>query len=240
MNDRIRKLREQSLDARPTITPERASLITEFYKSDLAEQVSSPMRRALAFKHLLGKKAVCINEGELIVGERGPAPKLTPTYPEVTAHSLEDLKILNTREKTSFSVDEETMNIYQKTIIPFWKGRSVRDRIFQQMTQEWKDSFAAGVYTEFMEQRAPGHTVLDDKIYKKGFLDFKQDIEKSIASLDFLNDSNALAKQEELKAMSISADALIRFAERHAEKARELSQAETDLKRKKELERIAE
>jgi len=212
MKDRIRKLREQSLNARPTITPERAILVTDFYKSDLADQVSSPVRRALAFKHLMENKAICINEGELIVGERGPAPKLTPTYPEVTAHSLEDLRILNTREKTSFSVDEETMNIYEEKIIPFWKGRSIRDRIFMQMTQEWKDSFEAGIFTEFMEQRAPGHTVLDDKIYKKGFLDFKQEIEKSMASLDFLNDPQALAKQEELKAMSISADALIRFA----------------------------
>jgi len=240
MNSRIKKLREQSLNAKPKISPERANLITDFYKSDLADQVSSPVRRALAFKHLMENKAICINEGELIVGERGPAPKLTPTYPEVTAHSLEDLRILDTREKTSFSVDEETMMLYEKKIIPFWKGRSIRDRIFQEMTEEWKDSFEAGVFTEFMEQRAPGHTVLDDKIYKRGFLDFKNDIEESLAALDFLNDPEALEKQEELKAMSICADALIHFAERHSEKARELSKAETDPKRKQELDKIAE
>ena len=40
--------------------------------------------------------------------------------------------------------------------------------------------------------------------------------------------------------MSICADALIRFAERHAEKARELAQQETDPQRRAELERIAE
>jgi formate C-acetyltransferase len=240
MNNRIKKLREQSLNAKPEITPERAELITDFYKSDLADQVSSPVRRAMAFRHLMENKAICINEGELIVGERGPAPKLTPTYPEVTAHSLQDLRILNTREKTSFLVDEKTMKIYEKKIIPFWKGRSIRDRIFQEMTQEWKDSFDAGVFTEFMEQRAPGHTVLDDKIYKKGFLDFKKAIDDSLAALDFLNDPQALDKQEELKAMSICADILIRFAERHAEKARKLVEEETDPKRKQELEKIAE
>lgn len=240
MNNRIKKLREQSLNARPRITPERAELVTDFYQSDMADQVSAPVRRALAFKHLMENKAVCINEGELIVGERGPAPKFTPTYPEVTAHSLEDLRILNTREKTSFLVAEETMKIYEKKIIPYWKGRSIRDRIFREMTQEWKDSFNAGVFTEFMEQRAPGHTVLDDKIYKKGFIDFKKDIEKSLAALDFLNDPEALNKQDELNAMSICAEALIRFAERHAEKARKLAEEETDPKRKQELEKIAE
>jgi pyruvate formate-lyase/glycerol dehydratase family glycyl radical enzyme len=82
--------------------------------------------------------------------------------------------------------------------------------------------------------------VLDDKIYHKGFLDFKRDIRRSLESLDYLNDPQAYAKQEELKAMLICTDALIRYAERHAEKARELAAQEEDPQRKKELERIAE
>jgi len=91
-----------------------------------------------------------------------------------------------------------------------------------------------------MEQRSPGHTVLDDKIYHKGMLDFKQDIQQSLENLDYLDDPDAYDKQEQLKAMNICADALIRFAERHAEKARELARQETDPQRKRELERIAE
>jgi formate C-acetyltransferase len=239
MNDRIRKLREQSLGVKPYISPERARLVTEFYKSDTANRVSAPVQRALAFKHVLENKAICINEGELIVGERGPAPKATPTYPEVTAHSLEDLRILDTRKKTPFSVDEETKKLYKTEIIPFWRGKSIRDRIFSEMSQEWKDAFEAGIFTEFMEQRAPGHTVLDDKIYRKGFLDFKKDIQKSIERLDFLKDPEAYKKREELKAMAISADALVMYARRHAEKAEELARKEKNPARKKELERIA-
>ncbi len=240
MKERIKKLREQSLNIRPYISPERAKLVTEFYKSDISNKVSPPVRRALAFKYLLEHKALCINERELIVGERGPAPKATPTYPEINAHSLEDLRILDTREKTSFAVDEETKRIYKDEIIPFWKGKAIRDRIFSEMSEEWKAAYEAGVFTEFMEQRAPGHTVLDDKIYKKGFLDFKKDIKRSIENLDFLNDQEAYKKREELKAMEICSDALIMYAERHAEKARELAKKESNPERKKELERIAE
>jgi formate C-acetyltransferase len=240
MNDRIKKLREQSLNAQPYITPERARLMTEFYKSDEAFRVSAPLRRALAFKYLLERKAVCINDGELIVGERGPAPKATPTYPEITAHSLEDLGILNNRAKTSFKVDEETRRLYEEEIIPFWRGKSIRDRIFKEMSQEWKNAYEAGVFTEFMEQRAPGHTVLDDKIYKKGLLDFKKDIQRSMNNLDFLNDPDAYKKREELRAMEICAEALIGYAARHAEKARERARVENDPARKKELEKIAE
>jgi formate C-acetyltransferase len=79
MNKRIKKLRQQSLDAKPTLSSERATLMTEFYKSDLCYSVSAPVRRALSFKYLLENKKIGINPGELIVGERGPAPKATPT-----------------------------------------------------------------------------------------------------------------------------------------------------------------
>jgi len=240
MKERIKKLREQSINTAPYITPERAKLITEFYKSDIAQKVSAPVRHALAFKYLLEHKSVCINEGELIVGERGPAPRASPTYPEITAHSLQDLDILNTRPKTSFKVNEETRRLYEEGIIPFWRGKSIRDRIFSEMSEEWKNAYEAGIFTEFQEQRAPGHTVLDDKIYKKGFIDFKREIKESMGKLDFLNDPDSYKKREELKAMEICADALVFYAERHAQKAKELAVKEKDPGRKKELQRIAE
>jgi len=240
MNERVRILRDRSIKTKPYITAERAVLITEFYKSKAASQLSKPVQRAHAFKHLLENKKIHIDDGELIVGERGPAPKAVSTYPEICCHSLEDLEILNTRKKTPYLVDEETKRIYKETIIPFWKGRSIRDVIFSKMSDEWKNTYNAGIFTEFMEQRAPGHTVLDDKIYAKGLVDFKKDIVKSMQNLDFLNDPKAYEKMEELRAMEISADALICYGERHAEKAKELRKKEKNRKRRKELEKIAE
>jgi len=213
MNERIKKLREQSLRIHPYISMERASLLTDFYQSGETRGVSNPVMRALAFRYIMENNAVRFNEGELIVGERGTAPRATPTYPEITVHSLKNLEILDSREKTSYYVDEETRELYEKKIIPYWKERSIRERIFKEVSQEWKDAFEAGVFTakskppplevvyniskkinskamplkafwlgnhhllcrwsftEFMEQRAPGHTVLDDKIYKKGLED---------------------------------------------------------------------
>ncbi len=240
MNQRIKKLRAQSIDTRPSVSPERALLMTEFYRSDVAQRVSAAVRRALAFQYLLEHKAICISEGELIVGERGPAPRATPTYPEICCHNLKDLKTLHGREKISFAVSEETRRVYQEEMIPFWQGKSIRDRIFSEMSREWIDAYEAGVFTEFMEQRAPGHTVLDDKIYKKGLLDFKEDIKRSIQRLDFFTDPEAYRKQEELKAMEITADALIGYARRHAERSEGLAKKEKNPQRRKELKRIAE
>jgi formate C-acetyltransferase len=174
------------------------------------------------------------------VGEKGPFPQAAPTYPELCCHTLEDLDILNSRERIPFHVSPEARRVYAEVIIPFWRGKSMRDLIFREMTDEWKTAYKAGIFTEFMEQRAPGHTVLDDKIYRKGMLDFKEDIRRALANLDFLNDPDAYDKQEELRAMLICADALIRFAQRYAEKARELAAREPDPRRRQELERIAE
>jgi formate C-acetyltransferase len=212
--------------------------MTEFYEH--SSESSAPIRRALAFKHLMESKTICIGDEELIVGERGPAPKATPTYPELCCHSLEDLQILNDRKKIPFAVDDQTRKLYQDRIIPFWRGRTIRDILFSEMSEEWKAAYEAGIYTEFMEQRAPGHTVLDDKIYRKGFLDFKADIENAKQKLDYHNDPDAYRKQKELEAMTICCDAIIRFAERHAEKAREMAQHETNPQRREELERIAD
>jgi len=240
MNERVARLREQSLQVKPSLSVERALLITEFYRTGIPDRVSVPVSRALAFKYLLEKKTICINEGELIVGERGPAPKATPTYPEICLHSLQDLEILHTREKISFSVDDSTRKIYAEEIIPFWQGRSMRDRIFEQLDSAWKDAFDAGVFTEFMEQRAPGHTVLDDKIYTKGMLDFKKEIEVQISRLDFFNDPHAVQKREQLKAMGIAAEALIILAQRHAEYLNQLAGHEKNKTRRQELLQMAE
>jgi len=235
LSERIKKLREQSLNAVNRISAERALLITEFYKSGVAAAEPVPVQRALSFKYILEHKFICINEGELIVGERGPAPKATPTYPEICIHTLQDLQILNDRKKVSFKSDEQTREAYRDVIIPFWKGRSNRDRIFAALPQEWKDAYAAGIFTEFQEQRAPGHTALGIKMFRTGMLDLKERIAESIQSLDLANDPEAVDKRDELRAMDIVCDAIIMYAARHADKLEELAAQETDPKRKEEL-----
>ncbi len=240
LNERITKLRKQSRSAVPYLSLERAILMTEFFKTGAAHKYSAPVARAKALKYLFKNKKICINEGELIVGERGPEPKATSSYPEVCCHSLRDLEILNTRKKTSFRVSEEARNQTKEIIIPFWKGRSIREKIFSQMDPVWLEAYEAGVFTEFMEQRAPGHTVGGTNIWKKGFLDFKKEIRDNIQKLDFYEDPDAYDKREQLEAMDIAADAIIAYAERHSQEALRLSEIESDPKRKQELKKIAE
>ncbi len=239
MNERAARLRCESLEAIPSISSERAELMTSFYEDQLGKH-SVPVMRALAFRHLCENKTLYLGDGELIIGERGPRPKAVPTFPELTCHSLEDLRILDSRPKTSYAVPDECLAVYEDEIIPFWRGRSLRDRVFAALPDEWHKAYEAGVFTEFMEQRAPGHTVLDDKIYSKGMLDFKRDIADAMAKLDYAVDPEALDKTEALRAMDIACDAVILFAERHADLAEWRAKTEKDGQRRTELLRIAE
>ena len=238
MNERVNKLRQHSLDMVPSLSIERALIVTDVYK-EYEGKVSIPMLRALTFKALCERKTVVIYDGELIVGEKGHKAKAAPTYPELCCHTVEDFKVINARDKVFFRVDEETLKAQEEVIIPYWKGKSIRDKLFNNVAPEWVTCYEAGIFTEFMEQRAPGHTVCDGKIYKKGFLDFKKQIEEELAGIDYVTDTNALNKREELKAMSICCDAIITYANRFADEAERLAAAEKDSARKEELKNIA-
>src|ERR1035437_6629561 len=239
MTERVARLRAGSLETKPWLSLERARLLTEFYRTSDAA-LSIPVRRALSLAYLMECKTIYIGNEELIVGERGPAPKGTPSYPELCCHSMQDLEILHTREKISYVVSDEARRIQAEEVIPYWQGGSMRDRIFREMTPEWKDAYTAGIFTECMEQRAPGHTVLGDVIYRKGLLELQADIDAALGRLDWNGDARAWDKQQEWKAMRLAAGAVMRFAERHADLALRMADEEPRAERKAELRRIAE
>ncbi len=76
-------------------------------------------------------------------------------------------------------------------LLEIYHARSLRDRLFAALPPEWHALYEAGLFTEFMEQRAPGHTALDDKIYRRGVLDFKADVARVREALDYRSDPEA-------------------------------------------------
>ena len=239
MNERIKRLRQENFDTPTTLSIERALIETAFYKENYGTMPIA-MLRAKNFYEICKKKTIYIGKDELIVGERGPLPKAVPTFPELTCHSVEDLHTLDTRDLQSYHISQEDIDTYEREVIPYWKGKTQRERIFNHVSKEWEEAYHAGVFTEFMEQRAAGHTAMDGKMYHTGLLDVKARIEKKIASLDYIYDPEATDKQQELEAMAVSCDAAILFAERHAQLAEQLAEQEADPQRKAELEKIAD
>lgn len=239
MNERIQRLRDESFGAKPSICIERALLETEFYREN-SGKLSMPVMRASNFKYLCEKKTIYIGDGELIVGERGSRPKATSTFPELTCHTRRDLEILNVRAQQSFTVKPEEIDEYGEKVESYWRGRSMRDKLFARMPEEWTKLYEAGTFTEFGEQRALGHTSLDGLIYEKGMLDIKKEIAAARAALDFIGDPEATEKDAQLQGMDIACDAVIIFANRHADFAEEMARKETDKERASELLKIAE
>lgn len=239
MNERIRRLRQQNFDTPTTLSIERALIETAFYKENYGTMPIAVLR-ARNFYEICKKKTLYIGDDELIVGERGPLPKAVPTFPELTCHSVDDLHTLNGRELQRYTISQEDIDTYEREVIPYWKDKTQRERIFNHVSKEWEEAYHAGVFTEFMEQRAAGHTAMDGKMYREGLLDVKARIEKKIASLDYIYDPEATDKQQELEAMAISCDAAILFAGRHAELAEQMAAKEQNPQRKAELEKIAD
>lgn len=242
MNTRIQKLRAESVNIQPSLSIERALIETAFYRENDGKY-PIPVLRGMNFYEICKKKTIYIGDDELIVGERGPRPGAVPTFPELTCHTAEDFQVLRGRELQNYSIDEKDIETYQREVISYWRGRTQRERIFNHVPDTWRDLYEAGLFTEFMEQRAPGHTALDGKIYRTGMLDFKKQIEAQLEKLDFLNDPEATDKQDQLRGMALSCDAAVLFAGRHAEMAEkmaaELQKAAGPEKRIKELHKIA-
>jgi len=239
VNERIARLRKESFETFPSISIERALLTTEFYRENEGKY-PAPVMRALNFKNLCEKKTIYIGEGELIVGERGPAPKAVSTFPELNCHTARDLEILDTRPMTGYRVAKGDIAIYTEKVVPYWAGRTIRDRVFSNLPEEWLALYEAGCFTEFMEQRAPGHTALDGTIYSTGLLDMKKKIAAARERLDWIGDPHATEKDEELRAMDIACDASIIFANRHADLAERMAAEEKDDVRRAELLKIAD
>ena len=238
--ERIKRLREISdKECTPSISMERAVLLTEAYKK-WEGKVSAPVLRGLAFKYIMENRTNYIEKGSLVLGEKGDKPWAAPTFPELCCHTLEDFDNMHNREKVFFRVSEEDRRIQEEVIIPYWHDRAMMTRMNRLLPEEWHLLFDAGLYTEFLMQRGPGHTVADGKMYQKGFADFKADIQQEIDQLDYNNDMEALNKREELEGMKLVCEGMIIYGKRYARQCRDLAETETDPQWKQELLELAE
>ena len=220
---RVQTLRQASLDAVESLSSERAELLTAAYRQ-IHEPVSPPVRRALAFQYLMEHKTVYIGPGELIVGEKGPAPKATPTYPELCCHTLQDLDILDPREKISFKVSPQTAPGLRRDRHPLL-GRPLDARADLPRDDRRVESRLRGRHLHRVHGAArprPHRARRQDLPQGHARLHRRDRRRPGKARLP-LTTRRPTRSRKSCKAMEICAGALIRFAERHAEKAEALA-----------------
>lgn len=238
-SSRIPKLVEALYAHMPVIESARAKLITESYKA--TEGQPTITRRAEAFAHILRNIPIIIRDNELIVGSSTIAPRGCQTFPEFSYQWLEDeLDTVETRSADPFYIAEETKQELRE-VHKYWKGKTSSELATSYMDPEAIKAIEHNIFTPGNYfYNGVGHvTVKYGEVLAIGY---KGIIDKAQAELDRcqVGDGNYVKKSHFLKAVILSCQAVIEYAERYAELASQMAAECTDPVRKQELLQISQ
>lgn len=238
-SSRIPKLVEALYANMPVIESARAKLITESYKA--TEGQPTITRRAEAFAHILRNIPIIIRDNELIVGSSTIAPRGCQTFPEFSYQWLEDeLDTVETRSADPFYIAEETKQELRE-VHKYWKGKTSSELATSYMAPEAIRAIEHNIFTPGNYfYNGVGHvTVKYEEVLAIGY---KGIIDKAQAELDRcqVGDGNYVKKSHFLKAVILSCQAVIEYAERYAELASQMAAECTDPVRKQELLQISQ
>lgn len=237
--ERVKRLRQVIIDAKPQVEADRVVLITESYKE--TEGMPNILRRAKAVEKIFNNLPVTIRDDELIVGAITVSPRSTGLCPEFSYDWVEkEFDTMSTRMTDRFEIPKETQKILHEEF-KYWKGKTTSALAESLMSKETKDCIANGIFTvgNYFYGGVGHVNVGYEKILKRGFRGIIEDSIKAMNDLD-PNDPESIQKTQFYKAVIISYTAAINFAHRYAEKAREMASVETNPIRRQELLKIAE
>lgn len=232
---------------RPRIDVERAKYFTESFKETEGELLI--LRWAKALKNIAEKITVYIDENQLIVGRAGYSGRYGILYPELDGDYLDSvIKELPNRVESPFDISTEDGEVIIKEIAPYWKGRTFHENLAKALPEDTakltydpndflKSRFIVNETASFRSSIQWVHDY--EKVLNKGFKGLKEEAENELKALDPLSPVDNMEKAAFLKSVIIVSEAIILWAKRHANLAKELAKKETDKIRKQELLEIA-
>lgn len=240
ITERIKKLRDEVINAKPILCSERAKIITEVYKN--TEDLPQMTRRAIGFKAIMENMEQNIWDDELIIGSHGSnGRRSAPVFPEYAVEWLEEEleSTLETREQDTFVVPKEVKKDL-KALFPYWYDKTVYKRYRARLPKDTMDARDSYMFTrDLFERGGYGHTAYNvEKILKIGFKGIKEEIHGYMASLD-LTKAIDLEKKRFYECQLICCDAVISYSKRYGKKALKMSKEATG-SRKSELIKLSE
>ncbi|MEW6441944.1 MAG: formate C-acetyltransferase/glycerol dehydratase family glycyl radical enzyme [bacterium] len=235
---RVERLRERIVDAPQEVCVERALHLTRSMTENWCRHPLTRMSMALA--HVLDRARVIIREGELVVGCRTSKLKGAPLFPENKSQWIEgDLESFDRRLLQKALITDEEKRVLRDQVLPFWKGRTVEDRLRELLPADVSRDMDTYVFTMMLEiTYGIGHFTMDHprvlRLGLRGIIDETRTKRAALSGRDRAGDKGFF-----YDAVIRSLDAAIRFARRHAALAQELAAAESDPARKRELEEIS-
>jgi formate C-acetyltransferase len=191
-------------------------------------------------ERILTESTVLIRKGELIVGAKTPTPLGSPLYPEFNCAWIQsELETLASRAETAFHVSAGTLNELKTHVIPYWPGRTVLDRIVENVPSSSLKAVEEGLFFHYYLNRSIGHiTVNYEKVITKGLAYIREEIRNAREALSGSSENRA-EKEAFYDALSRVLEAIIALAHRYAREADRMAEACQDPERKKELAQIA-
>lgn len=230
---RVEKLRKATIDAKPSICGERGKIITESFKKTKGEP--QVIRRAIAFKDILEKMSIIIDENELIAGNHGSCINAAPLFPEFSIDFLvNEIDEFEKRPYDRFDIDEETKGVIRE-IAPFWKGQTHEDRVVcttrrffpDELLTAWEEEkFRLNdvLYNSVRKSAGDGHIIPDYfKLMAGGIPGVISEVKQVLSKLDYQNDCEAFEKKLFLDAVAISYEAVQNWFLRYAKLAESMS-----------------
>ncbi|PWC19029.1 glycyl radical diol dehydratase GrpM [Brenneria corticis] len=237
--ERVVRLKNSILNARPYVESERAVLATEAYKE--TEGLPAIMRRAKVVEKIFNNLPVTIRPDELIVGAVTINPRSTEICPEFSYEWVEkEFDTMEFRVADPFIIPKETADALHEAF-KYWPGRTTSALAASYMSENTKDSIANGVFTVGNYfYGGVGHVCVDyGKVLRIGFRGIIDEVNRALGNLN-RRDADYIKKEQFYQAILISYNAAIRYAHRYAEHAAQLAQQESNPTRKQELLQIAQ
>jgi len=225
--DRIK----QTLLSEPVyLCPERALLITQYFKAHGNKKEPAIIQKAKAFRHLLEHKAAHIWPDELIAGNVGTMRRSAIIQPELAGVFMcEELLWMDRRKTTPHPIAWRDRLKLLKNVIPYWLPRNMifkafrgNQRHFLRYTREQLNA----TYYLINEAGGIGHFLPNyEKILNIGIQGYLEKLDPDGSDLH--------------QAIRIACEGLIRFAGRLANEARRLSESEANPLRSDELKELS-
>ena len=235
--ERVERLRQRLLEARPRVEADRAVILTEALRGTEGEDRYA--RRARGLDRIFREMPLWIREDEWIVGSKAEEPLGSPLYPEFnSAWIVRELDTLPERFETAFQISPETRDRI-RGILPFWEGRTVGDRIGASAPPESLEAVEEGIFFHYYLNRSIGHITCDyEKLLQRGIRGIRHEIR--VAEANLRGSGWGVERQRAfLRGLLVVGDALVAFARRHGDLAEEQALRCPDPVRRAELEEIA-
>lgn len=246
--ERVYQILEANQFTVPVVDIERALYFTQSMKETEGELLT--LRWAKALKNIAEKISVYITPNQLLAGRAGQLGRYGILYPEIDGDFyIEVMKDLPNRAKSPFKISNENMKTLVEEIAPYWEGKTYHEHLNKVLPGELRNVTyhderglkSKFVVSETSSYRSALQWVPDyEKVLKRGYIDLQNEAKARLAELDLANSTNLWDKKPFLEAMIIVCDAVMIWAKRHADLARELAANEADASRKAELLQIAD